>query len=218
MLTTETKVLGGIGIATVLILVLGAFFLSKPVSTDLSSAPTVNENILVNSESMQTGPKDAKVRFVEFGDFQCPACASAHPVVNQLREEYKDKVNFIYRHYPLPQHKNAMIAALAAEAAGEQNKFWEMADKLYENQAEWAESNKPKDSFMKYAGELSLNIQLFKKTLDTEKFKNRVNKGQSDGAAAQIRYTPTFFINGRKIEGSFSYDVLKSGVESELNK
>ena len=217
-MTTETKVLAGIGVITVGILTAGIFFLSKPVPTDLSGARQVNSEILVKIDSSQTGPTDAKVTLVEFGDFQCPACAQTQPVVNKLKEEYKGKVNFVFRHYPLPQHKNAVIAAQAAESAGEQKKFWEMHDALYENLSEWAEVDKPLNIFIKYARELSLNTDQFKKAIETEKFKSKVLKDEQDGGAAQIRYTPTFFINGRIIEGSSTYETLRGGIETELNK
>jgi len=217
-MTTETKVLAGIGVITVGILTAGIFLLSKPVPTDLSGARQVNSEILVKSDSSQTGPTNAKVTLVEFGDFQCPACAQTQPVVNKLKEEYKGKVNFVFRHYPLPQHKNAVIAAQAAESAGEQKKFWEMHDALYENLSEWAEVEKPLNIFIKYARELSLNADQFKKSVESEKFKSKVLKDEQDGGAAQIRYTPTFFINGRIIEGSATYDTLRGGIETELNK
>jgi protein-disulfide isomerase len=217
-MTTETKVLAGIGVITVGILTAGIFLLSKPVPTDLSGARQVNSEILVKIDSSQTGPTDAKVTLVEFGDFQCPACAQTQPVVNKLKEEYKGKVNFVFRHYPLPQHKNAVIAAQAAESAGEQKKFWEMHDALYENLSEWAEVDKPLNIFIKYARELSLNADQFKKSVESEKFKSKVLKDEQDGGAAQIRYTPTFFINGRIIEGSSTYETLRGGIETELNK
>ena len=117
-MTTETKILAAIGLVTVGIMAAGIFFLSKPVSTDLSEARQVNQSILVKPDSSQTGPKDARVTFVEFGDLQCPACAQALPTIQKLKEEYRGKVNFVFRHYPLPQHKNAVISAMAAEAAG----------------------------------------------------------------------------------------------------
>jgi protein-disulfide isomerase len=217
-MTTETKVLAGIGVITVGILTAGIFLLSKPVPADLSGARQVNSEILVKIDSSQTGPTDAKVTLVEFGDFQCPACAQTQPVVNKLKEEYKGKVNFVFRHYPLPQHKNAVIAAQAAESAGEQKKFWEMHDALYENLSEWAEVDKPLNIFIKYARELSLNVDQFKKSVESEKYKSKVLKDEQDGGAAQIRYTPTFFINGRIIEGSATYDTLRGGIETELNK
>ncbi len=217
-MTTETKILAAIGLVTVGIMAAGIFFLSKPVSTDLSEARQVNQSILVKPDSSQTGPKDARVTFVEFGDLQCPACAQALPTIQKLKEEYRGKVNFVFRHYPLPQHKNAVISAMAAEAAGEQNKFWEMHDKLYENQAEWAETANALEIFVKYAKELSLDTNKFKKAVEDEKFKDKILRDEGDGAAAQIRYTPTFFINGKIVEGSSSFDVLKSGIDAELNK
>lgn len=217
-MTTETKILAAIGLTTVIIMAAGIFFLSKPASTDLSTARQVNQSILVKPDSSQSGPLDAKVTLVEFGDFQCPACAQTASTIKTLKEEFKGKVNFVFRHYPLPQHKNAISAAMASEAAGEQSKFWEMHDVIYANQTEWSESEKAIDFFVKYAKNLSLDTEKFKKALTDEKFKPKILRDEADGGAAQIRYTPTLFINGKIIEGSSSYDILKSGIETELNK
>ena len=93
-----------------------------------------------------------------------------------------------------------------------------MHDKLYENQAEWAETANALEIFVKYAKELSLDTNKFKKAVEDEKFKDKILRDEGDGAAAQIRYTPTFFINGKIVEGSSSFDVLKSGIDAELNK
>jgi protein-disulfide isomerase len=103
------------------------------------SSQVVDSALLVKGDSHMTGQTNAKVTFVEFGDYQCPACALVAPMIKNVLSEYKDNkdVNFVYRHYPLPQHTNAVPAAMAAEAAGEQGKYWEMHDRLYENQKDW---------------------------------------------------------------------------------
>lgn len=104
-----------------------------------SSKPKADLKLLIRPNSNKISTPSAKVTLVEFSDLQCPACAQAHPVVKQILEENKGNINFVYRHFPLSQHKNARIAAEAAEAAGEQGKFFEMVSKLFENQNKWSE-------------------------------------------------------------------------------
>lgn len=219
-MTTETKVLLGIGVFTVGIMLAGIFLINKPATTssDLTTSPTVAPSILIRKDSFQTNKNNTQVTVVEFGDFQCPACAAAQPTVNRLKEEYNRMVNFVYRHYPLPQHKNAYKAALAAEAAGEQGKFWEMHDVLFENQNEWSESDNPVEIFLNYAGDLELNKDQFKEAIETEKFKQKILTDEQDGGVARIRYTPTFFIKGHIVEGAASYDILKKSIDTFLKK
>jgi protein-disulfide isomerase len=216
-MTTETKVLIGIGAVTVAILSAGIFFLNKPVPVDLSSVPQVDQKVLIRPDSHQTGPKNAKVTFVEFGDYQCPACGVVYPTVKQLEEEYKGKVNFVFRNYPLPQHNNAMIAAEAAEAAGEQGKYWQMHDKLFSTQGDWSNNSNPLDLFDNYAKDLKLNVDQFTKAVQTNKFNKKISADKQDGVTVNIQYTPSFFINGHLIGGAATYDTLRNAIESQLN-
>src|SRR3989344_7162591 len=155
-MTQEIKILLGIGIATLLIMAGGIFFLSK----DQASVPEVKPvdmNLLIRENSHQTSSESAKVTLVEFGDYQCPACSIAHFAVKKIINDYPGRVNFVSRQYPLPQHSNAMIAAEVAEAAGDQGKFWKMHDKLYENQDKWSGSSNALDIFIGYAKDLGLD-------------------------------------------------------------
>src|SRR5581483_190972 len=106
-----------------------------------ASSSISDSTVLTRNANHKITSTNTKVTIIEFADFQCPACGQAHPALKQILEEYKGKVTFIYRHFPLPQHQNAILAAKASEAAGEQGKFWEMHDMLYEKQNEWSESN-----------------------------------------------------------------------------
>ncbi|HVF69688.1 MAG TPA: thioredoxin domain-containing protein [Xanthomonadales bacterium] len=215
-MSNETKILAGIGIATVLIVVVGAFFMGGSSTPD-KPKPPVDQKLLVKGDSHKVEAKNAKVTLVEFGDFQCPACGASHPIVKQLLEEYKDDVTFVFRNYPLPMHKNAMKAANAAEAAGAQKKFFEMHDLLFENQSEWSESNKADGLFEKYASELDLDMDKFKEDLKSKKYEGKIKADQADGNAVGVNSTPTFYINGELQAGGLPYEQFKAKIEKAIN-
>ena len=165
-----------------------------------------------NSHSVGEG----EVQVVEFGDYQCPACAQAYPTTKRIKEEFEGKITFIYRQFPLPGHANAQPSAEAAEAAGEQGKFWEMHDKLFETQAQWSSLADPTTIFVQYAEELELDKEKFADDLTGKVNKERISKDQSDGYEVGVTGTPTFFVNGKK-QNAFDYESLKSAIEAELN-
>ncbi len=146
------------------------------------------------------GPADAAVTLVEFGDFQCPTCGQFHPVLNRLSEQFPEDLKIEFFHFPLISiHPNAMSSAIAAEAAGEQGKFWEMNDMLFQNQASWYSLVNPRDTFVSYAGAIGLDIEQFEADMRADEVVNRV---VADGAlASQLNLpgTPTFILNGRQI-------------------
>ncbi|MBI4215316.1 MAG: thioredoxin domain-containing protein, partial [Parcubacteria group bacterium] len=127
----------------------------------------------VSPSDWKYGVESAETILVEYSDFQCPACAYYHPIVQQLAEKYKEKLQFVYRHFPLKNiHKNAAPAAWAAEAAGKQGQFWEMQDKLFANQDEWANQKNPKDIFEQYAQSLGLDMEKFKSDFDSKEVRD----------------------------------------------
>lgn len=205
----ESKIFIGIVVVSVAILG-GILFLGG------GEAPDTSENILVRDNSQVKGSSDAKVTLVEFSDFQCPACRAASPIVKQVEEDYKKDLRFVYRHFPLSSHKNARLAAESAEAAGEQNKFWEYHDVLFERQSAWSESKKPRDLFEDYAKELKLDLDKFKQALDESKFKDKVASDVVDGNAAGVNATPTFFLNGERITGVPNLEDLRQRVDTIL--
>lgn len=217
-MTQEIKTLLSIGVISLILIVGAVLFLGKQAPQQTSQESKVDMNILIRENSHKISTDSAKVNIVEFSDFQCPACAAAHPVVNKILEDYKGKVNFVYRHFPLPQHPYGTKAAIAAEAAGEQGKFWEMYNKLFDKQAEWSESKDVVANFTGYAQELNLDINKFKQDMESGKYDERIKSDQSDGVAAKINATPTFFINGEKISGAGSYDDFKTKIDSALSK
>ena len=145
---------------------------------------------------------------VEFSDFQCPACGYAYPKIKNFLQQYPTKIKFVYKHFPLPDHKFALKAAEASECAADQNKFWEYHDKLFENQKFLTVSD-----LKKYAGEIvGLNTEDFNACLDSGAMVSRVSGGYSEGQSLGVDGTPTFFMNGKQYTGytqEFENDLLK---------
>ncbi len=159
------------------------------------------------------GPKDALVTIVQFSDFQCPFCSRVEPTIDKVMSEYKGKVRVAWRDLPLPFHQNAMPSAIAARAAGEQGKFWEMHDKLFTNQ-----QNLDRPSLEKYAQELGLNMGKFKAALDQQKFKADIEKDAQMGNKIGANGTPAFFVNGTFLSGAQPFENFKARIDDELKK
>ena len=212
-MSTETKIISGVG------LVFFALFALLIYKTSNGNPQVVADpSLLIGPNSYMTGKRDAKVTIVEFGDYQCPACAYANPTVQKIMNTYKDnpEVNFVSRNFPLPQHTQGMISAEVAEAAGAQGKFWEMGNMLYERQNEWSGNSKALEVFVGYAQELGLNVKTFTDEVNQEKYKDIILKDRSDGQALGVNSTPTFFINGKKFEGALNIDSFKKEIDERL--
>ena len=211
-MTKEAKIISSVGV------VFFALFALLIYKTNSGSQIVADPNLLIGQLSYMTGTKDAKVNIVEFGDYQCPACAYASPIVQQLVEAYKDNpnVNFVFRNFPLPQHSNAMVSAEAAEAARAQGKFLEMSEMLYGRQNEWSGSSKALEVFTGYARELGLDVKAFTDSVNQKKFQDIIVKDRSDGQALGVNSTPSFFINGKKVAGIPSFDGFKKKIEEKL--
>ncbi len=213
----EAKILIGIAVVSIAILFGAIFLLSKQPTSQVTNNTPVDENILVRGDSNKLYPENKKVTIVEFGDFQCPACAAAHPIIKTILSDYSGKVNLVSRNYPLPQHKNAKVAARAAEASGAQGKYFEMFDSLYQNQSQWENESDPTEIFAGYAAEIGLNVDQFRNDLKSDKFDEKISKDIIDGNSVGVNSTPTFFINNQKVS-TYDYNTLKSIIEEQLNK
>jgi protein-disulfide isomerase len=157
------------------------------------------------------------VVLTEYGDFQCPACGQYYPVVKQLEQDFKGVVTFQFRHLPLTQiHPNALIAARAAEAAGIQGKFFEMHDKLYESQQAWQSSTNPTPLFETYAKELGVDMTKFTADMKSEKTNDTVQADRADAQKKGYSSTPTFELNGKKIENPQKYGDFKKLLEDAV--
>lgn len=178
-----------------------------------NSSTNLTENI--------KGNPNAKVTLVEYGDFQCPYCKQYEPTISQVLEKYNDKIKFQFRNFPLVNiHPNAFAAARAAEAAALQNKFWEMHDALYsdKNWSTWTEAKDPRSEFNKYAKELGLNVDQFKKDFASSAVNDAVNADQAEGNKLEITGTPTFFLNGKKIQVANNPADFEKQIDAALAK
>jgi protein-disulfide isomerase len=154
------------------------------------------------------GKASAPVTLVEFGDYQCPSCGFYHPIVDELLRRSPDKVKLEFHHYPLIQmHPHALAAAMAVEAAGDQGKYWEMHDLVYDHQKEWAAMPNPESEFLAFATQLGLDANRFMQSVKSPDVENRILEDIKRGSNAKVGGTPTFFINGRSI------DPLPMGVD-----
>lgn len=141
------------------------------------------------------------VTLVEYGDFACPACYQYFPIVEQVREKYKEQITFQFRHFPLLEiHQNALLASRAAEAAGNQGKFWEMYAQLYQTQPNWKDSSNPQPLFEQYAQQLGLNQQKFITDLKSDQTNTVIQADRNDAKGRGFSGTPTFMLNGKQIE------------------
>lgn len=199
--TGETKLFLGI-IGVTVALVIGAVFLFSSKSTPVALA---RQDVL-GAQTQIKGDTNAKVFLVEFSDFQCPACKAAKPAVDAVVAQYKDKIVFGYRHFPLDQHQFAMKAAQAAEAAGQQGKFWEMYDLLFANQEKFSDT-----IFTDLAKQLNLNMDEFTKAMTDSAILQKIQKDRDYGNQIGVNATPTFYLNGKKLNLT-SFDDLKNAV------
>lgn len=202
--------------AVVIGIILFLVIYSNPQATIVVS----DTSRLVHADSNMTGSASAKVTLVEFGDYQCPACGVAEPVIKQIINTYANNpnFNFVFRNFPLQQHQNALAASEAAEAAGAQEKYWQMNELLYKNQSEWSGSDKPLDIFVGYAQQLKLDIDKFKQDVQSNKYANKISADTQDGISVGVNSTPTFYLNGAQTVGVPLFDGLKAKIDEELAK
>lgn len=180
------------------------------------TAPTVDMVKLIDDDTVK-GDAKAPVTIVEFSDYQCPFCTRFYQTEKQIDEQYvkTGKVKFVYRDFPLSFHQNAQKAAEAAECAGEQGKYWEMHDKLFDNsQADGTGLNTA--DLKKYAVDLSLDTTKFNTCLDTGAMAKEVQKDFNDGQAAGIQGTPGFFVNGVPISGAQPFSAFQQVIDAQL--
>src|SRR6266404_1268258 len=166
-------------------------------------APVAGNNAAPNqSPPSQAAPTKPNVKvsspvvLEEYGDYQCPPCGQLYPDLKQIEKEYGDQVQIVFHHFPLMKiHKNALLAAHAAEAARNQNRFWEMHDLLYRNQKEWSDLADPRPVFINYAKQLGLNIDSFNRDLESNQIDQKITADIQRGTAQGVTGTPTVFLD-----------------------
>ena len=192
--------LGTIGFTLLMIVGIAFFFSGDPTSPEEQLTPVAAEVLVGDAVNVRGATESATVTVVEFSDLECPACRAAQPLVTQLLAEYGDQVQFVFRHYPLVSiHPNAQPAAVFAQAAADQGKFWEVKELLFASQPEWSairDSEELTTTFLGYAESLGLSTSELETTMKDARVLDIVRKDMSDGNTAGITGTPTFFVNG----------------------
>ena len=187
---------------------------AKPATPPVAGRPDPTLVYRVDLGDAQTiGPDTALVTIITFSDFQCPFCSRVSPTIETLRKEYGGDLRYAFKHNALPMHKQARPAAIAAEAAGEQGKFWEMHDKLFANQRDLTEAN-----FIAWARELKLDVKRFERDLASTTIGDRVDAHQRQATALGARGTPAFFVNGRFLSGAQPVESFRALIDEEKAK
>ena len=180
------------------------------------------ETITAEPSQHVYGDGNKKVTLIEYGDFQCPACYDYEPTMQAIREKYKDEINFQFRNFPLAQiHPNALAAHAAAEAASRQGKFWEYHDILYEEQKSWStvSANERSAVFEQYSTQLELDLEQFRSDINDPGVRAIINADIKEGKSIGATGTPTFVLNGRKLDKtSADVDAFSKLIDEELSK
>jgi protein-disulfide isomerase len=201
-------------VAAVLLAIVGFWWTNRVVVTpeQLTIAPG-----LIDASDNVKGNPQARVIITEYSDFQCPACAYYAPLLKQVLDAYPDEVALVYRHFPLKQiHFKAEASARASQAAAIQGKFWEMHDKLFEQQESWAQNAKSNQLFADYAQSLGLNRDQFERDMNSKETKARVQRDYLHSLALQINSTPTIYINDQKVDNPSSVEAFKAIIDPLL--
>jgi len=178
----------------------------------MTPAATAKLKPPVGANDHVQGPADTPVTLVEYGDYECPYCGEAYPVVKALQERLGDQLRFAFRNFPLSQmHPHAEHAAEAAEAAGAQGKFWQMHDILYENQ-----DALDAEDLVRYAHALRLDVPRFVKEMAAHLYAERVRDDFGSGVRSGVNGTPTFFVNGVRHDGPFDLGSLLAAIEAAV--
>ena len=169
----------------------------------------------ISDSDPQAGPKDAKVKMVIFSDFQCPYCKSFYEQgVKKAMADYKDQVLFVFKEVPLAMHDKAVVAAMAAECANEQGKFWQMADKLYGDQKTWSAA--ATFSATPYASAIGVNMTQFNQCVTSKKFQDKIDADNKMAQDFGISGTPAFFVNDKFFGGMVPYEQIKMAIDAQL--
>jgi len=206
------------GIIAAIVIIFAAFFaFSGKNSNNSSGSKSSSKTATQHTEGNGT----TGVTLVEYGDYQCPYCEQYYSVVKQVQAEFNDQIHFQFRNFPLTNlHPNAFAAARAAEAAGLQNKFWEMHDLLYEpaNWQVWTASSDPTKQFNQYAQQLGLNVDQFKSDFASTKVNDLINADMAAGNKLGVNGTPSFFLDGKHVEIGATAEAFAKVINAEIAK
>jgi len=176
----------------------------------MAEAEVARLTLPVGKRDHAQGPDDARVTLVEYGDYECPHCGRAYPIVKDVRRRLGSKLRFVFRNFPLSEsHPHAQHAAEAAEGAAAQGRFWEMHDALFENQQALDDTH-----LVRYAAKLGLDAKAFERELRAHDHKARVREDFISGVRSGVNGTPTFFINGVRFDDSWDPDTLTNALKA----
>jgi len=176
--------------------------------------PDPNRRYTVDTKgSPSRGSENAKVAVVEFSDFQCPFCSRVTPTLKQIESVYGNDVRIVFKHLPLQMHSKAPAAHAASVAAQRQGKFWEMHDRIFENQREMSPAK-----YEEYAAEIGLDIERFKRDIASPETKGQIDADLKEAARLGVTSTPGFYINGRYLSGARPFDSFKELIDAELGR
>jgi len=188
------------------------------VNTNDSGTPTAQATSVpaVSDDDHKLGPENAEITLVEYSDFECPYCGTFHPTLQEVMKNYEGKIRWVYRHFPLSFHPNALPAANAAECASEQGKFWEFADKFFANQDKLGDAY-----YRQLAGEFGLNVSKWEDCYKTQKYNDKIQSQAAAGGAAGVTGTPGSFIVGKDgkaipIQGALPYASVAQAIDQLL--
>jgi protein-disulfide isomerase len=182
---------------------------------DAKSPSGSNSSSQLTNHTRGEGKKG--ITLTEYGDFECPACSAYYPIVEQVFEKYKGDITFQFRNFPLRQiHQHAMVAHRAAEAADKQGKFWEMYGLLYQNHDTWTKESDPTSTFRAYAQSLGLDLTKYDTDFKSEATNSAINADISKGQELGVNSTPTFFIDGKKIDNPRDLDAFNKAIEDAI--
>jgi protein-disulfide isomerase len=226
----EILILGVIILIVIIAAVLGSNYYRdskqnvRVTGNSNSSKPNVDPEQLVRPDSPTLGPADAKITLVEFYDPECESCAAFAPTVKKILNDYEGRIRLVTRYMPL--HPNSLKAAAFTEAAGEQGKYWEAQNLLFEKQGEWGTPHGPPSSakkpdidvlFSGYAKSLGLDMEKFNAAVKEDRYAEKIERDRKDANSLGVRRTPTFFVNGREL-ARFGEPDLRALIEDEMKK
>ena len=185
-----------------------------------TAQPVANKGVPGAEPAHTLGPANAPAQLEEFGDFQCPPCGLFHPILEQMEEEFGDKLRVTFRQFPLvPAHRHALIAASAAEAAGLQGKFWQMHKLIFDRQKDWKDTFDSRPIFEGYAKEIGLDVERYKRDLEGDPVAQRIFLDGKRGYSLGVKGTPTVFLNGREVPFEFlPAEKLRVMIKEEIDR
>ena len=216
LIRKKRKTAAKIGIFLILTLIISSItvFVGKTKSKDRSQTAAL-ANIITPTDWTK-GAETQAVEIVTYSNFKCQDCAALYPILKQFETEFQSKIKITHRNFFEENDGTAFLAAKAAEAAGLQSKFWEMHDLIFENQKILTETEEPNNLLITLASKLSLNLDQFRSDLEKEEIVNKIKRDIEIGFQANVKKTPTLFINNTKLEGAKTYDELKMVIEKAL--